>query len=126
MTNPFQQHGAFSWCELMTPDTAAAREFYQQLFGWQLADEPVNDMIYTVVKVGEQPIGGMMTLPPTMEGQPPRWGVYVTVDDIEATVQQVEALGGQVLMPPMEIPGTGRIATIRDPQGAVLSVITYL
>ncbi len=28
-------------------------------------------------------------------------------------------------MPPMEVPGVGRMAVIQDPQGASLSVIKY-
>jgi predicted enzyme related to lactoylglutathione lyase len=34
-------------------------------------------------------------------------------------------LGGKVLMPPMDIPTVGRMAVIQDPQGAVISIITY-
>jgi uncharacterized protein len=33
MINPFEQHGAFSWCELMTTDLQAAEAFYVSLFG---------------------------------------------------------------------------------------------
>ena len=34
-------------------------------------------------------------------------------------------LGGQVLMPPMDIPTVGRMAVLKDPLGAVISAITY-
>ncbi len=53
MSNPFQQHGAFSWFELMTSDQAAAKQFYSELFDWSLQDDPVEGMNYTVVKVGD-------------------------------------------------------------------------
>jgi uncharacterized protein len=33
MINPFEQHGVFSWCELMTTDLQAAEAFYVSLFG---------------------------------------------------------------------------------------------
>jgi predicted enzyme related to lactoylglutathione lyase len=36
MNDPFKTHGAFSWCELMTPDPEAAKRFYGTLFGWTL------------------------------------------------------------------------------------------
>jgi uncharacterized protein len=52
MTNVFQQQGAFSWCELMTTDTTAAKEFYSRLFGWEMIDRPVEGMTYTVLKAG--------------------------------------------------------------------------
>jgi hypothetical protein len=38
MNDPFKTHGAFSWCELMTPDPEAAKRFYGTLFGWTLED----------------------------------------------------------------------------------------
>jgi uncharacterized protein len=120
-----QQHGAFSWFELMTTDTAAAKEFYARIFGWGMRDQPMEDMIYTVLKVGDQEVGGLMAMPPDMPKRPPYWGVYVTVDDVDASVKLVEELGGQVKVPPMDIPGVGRFAIIQDPQGAMLSIITY-
>ena len=47
--NPTQYHGAFSWCELMTTDTSAAKDFYSQLFGWRMEDQPLQGITYTVV-----------------------------------------------------------------------------
>jgi uncharacterized protein len=125
MINPFGQHGAFSWCELMTTDLQAAEAFYVNLFGWTMADGPVEGMEYRVMSAGGQPIGGMMTIPPDMPPMPPHWGTTVTVEAVEATLQKVEALGGKVLMQPQEIPTVGKFAIIQDPQGAVITVITY-
>jgi predicted enzyme related to lactoylglutathione lyase len=129
MANVFQQHGAFSWSELMTTDAASAKDFYARLFGWQMRDQSVGgsmgDMIYTVVKAGDQEMGGLMTMPPHMQGIPPHWGVYVTVEDVDASAKLAEELGGQIKVPPMDIPDVGRFAVIQDPQGAVLSIITY-
>jgi predicted enzyme related to lactoylglutathione lyase len=125
MTNVFQQHGAFSWSELMTTDVSAAKEFYGRLFGWGMEDGPVNGVDYTVVKAGDQSIGGLMQMPPNMQGTPSYWGAYVTVDDVDASTQLVEALGGRVLMPATDIPGVGKFSLIQDPQGAMLSIITY-
>ena len=122
----FQTPGAFSWCELMTTDPTAASEFYGKLFGWTL--ETMNmGMPYTVLKVGEAAIGGIMGMPPgAAPGMPPMWMTYVTVADVDALVKQVESLGGKVHMPPTDIPTVGRFAVIQDPQGAVLNVITYV
>ncbi len=125
MTNPFKQPGAFSWCELLTSDADAAKAFYGRLFGWTLMDGDVGGMTYTSIKAGDSEVGGMMTMPPDMQGRPPFWGVYVTVADIDATVQLAQELGATVLVPPMEIPDIGRFSMIRDPQGATFNVIAY-
>lgn len=126
MINPFQQHGAFSWCELMTTDLKGAEAFYGKLFGWTMTDGPVEGMEYRIVSAGGQGVGGMMHLPPDMQQMPPHWGATVTVEDLEATVKMTEALGGKVLMQPQNIPTVGKFAVIQDPQGAVITVITYL
>jgi uncharacterized protein len=49
----------------------------------------------------------------------------VTVDDVDATTQMSAELGGKVLMQPHEIPTVGRFSVIQDPQGAVITLITY-
>lgn len=119
------KHGAFSWSELMTSDVAAAKAFYSQLFGWTTEDMSMPDMNYTVVKVADQSVGGIMATPPEAQGMPPMWGVYVTVTDVDATAKRTEELGGKVLVAPQDIPNVGRFCVIQDPQGAVISAITY-
>jgi uncharacterized protein len=119
------QPGAFSWCELMTTDTTAATKFYSQLFGWGIVERPMSGMMYHVLNVGERSVGGLMAMPPDAPAMPPQWGVYVTVEDVDASAQLATDLGGQVKIPPMDIPDVGRFALIQDPQGAVLSIISY-
>ena len=86
----------------------------------------MGDGPYHVLKVGDAAVGGIMGKPPgTPADMPSMWGCYVTVKNIDQTLATVRQLGGGVLMEPMEVQGVGRMAVIRDPQGAVLSVIQY-
>lgn len=121
----YKTHGAFSWCELMTTDPAAAAAFYGNLFGWAVQDMDMGSGSYLVVKAGEAAVGGIMGMPPGAPARPPAWGCYVTVDNVEQTLARCGELGGQTLMPPMDVPGVGRMAVLRDPQGAVLSIMAY-
>jgi predicted enzyme related to lactoylglutathione lyase len=59
----------------------------------------------------------------TAGGARPGWFGYVGVDDVDATVARIEAAGGQVQMPPTDIPEAGRIAMVADPQGAPFYVM---
>jgi predicted enzyme related to lactoylglutathione lyase len=118
-------HGAFSWCELMTDDPEAAGRFYGQLLGWTTENMDMGTGPYHVIKAGDSSVGGIMGKPPGGEKQPPFWACYVTVDDIDATAARCSALGGKVCMPPMDIPGVGRMAVLQDPQGATFNAITY-
>lgn len=127
MSNPFAQHGAASWIELMTTNVDAAKVFYRELLGWTLHDEPMMEDggIYTVIKAGATEIGGMMSKPPPLEHVPPNWGAYITVDDVDATAAKAQALGATTIVPVTEIPKVGRFYVFQDPQGAVISVMTY-
>ena len=119
------RHGAFSWGELMTTDQEGAKSFYRNLFGWQTEDMSMEGVNYTVAKIGDDPVGGIMLQPPECREMPPTWGLYVTVENIDATAAKVEELGGQILKAPTDIPEVGRFCVLQDPQGAVLSVISY-
>ena len=126
MNEDSMKHGAFGWTELMTTDVEAAKEFYTSLFGWETEEAPMEGMKYTVVKVDGQPVGGIMTTPPDCKAMPPCWGVYVTVDDVDATAGQVERLGGKLIRPPTDIPEVGRFCVLQDPQGGAICAITYV
>ncbi|MEW5734242.1 MAG: VOC family protein [Thermodesulfobacteriota bacterium] len=125
MENRYTKHGAFSWNELMTRDVEGAKRFYAELFGWELT--PFEGMDYNVVKAGGEEQGGIMPMPPgTPPQMPSTWNCYVTVDDVDKTVEKAKSLGGQVLFGPMDIPKVGRFCFLMDPQGAAIAVITYL
>ncbi|HEV7573682.1 MAG TPA: VOC family protein [Thermoanaerobaculia bacterium] len=107
------------WNELMTPDIEGAREFYKNLFGWNLKISPE----YTEIDLGSTGIGGMMHLTPEMQGMPTAWTPYFCVADADATLEKIKSSGGKVYMGPHEIPNTGRFAVCGDPQGAMFNII---
>jgi predicted enzyme related to lactoylglutathione lyase len=127
-----QIHGKFIWCELMTPDTRAAGEFYASVIGWNVKELKMDGMpSYFLFEMGEGDkcpgIGGMMNFPPELEGKvPPNWTGYVAVDDVDETAKQFAALGGSVRRAPENIPGIGRFAVVADPHGAVICIMTPL
>ena len=64
--------------------------------------------------------GGVLTLTDEMlaKARRPIWIGYIHVADVDAAVEAIEADGGEVLMPPWDQPGVGRLAMVADPQGA--------
>ncbi len=126
MEDKFARHGAFSWFELMTADVEGAEAFYGKLFGWTTERmEMEGGMTYHVIKVGGDAAGGIMSMPSRAGEMPSMWGIYVTVDDVDAAAGAVKEMGGHVLVEPQDIPQVGRFCVIQDPKGAVLSIITY-
>src|SRR6476659_4697611 len=126
MEDSRNKHGRFSWNELLTTDPAAAKEFYTELFGWTTQAWPMGNFDYTIVKAGEADVGGIMPIPEMSKGMPPSWGAYVTVDDVDATAAKAENLCFNNIAATTEIPTVGRFTVIQDPQGAVISAITYV
>jgi len=125
MTADPSRHGVPSWFELMASDRDRAVKFYQDLFGWRAVDANVPGFDYTVMHLGDSMVAGMMQITPEMGSFPSHWGVYCTVDDVDATASQVEQLGGSIILPLMDIPQTGRLVGFASPQGVMLYAMTY-
>jgi uncharacterized protein YbjT (DUF2867 family) len=49
--------------------------------------------------------------------------LYVAVDDPDRTTGKAKELGASALMEPMDVPKVGRLAVLRDPQGATFGII---
>jgi uncharacterized protein len=124
MANP---PGSFIWYELLTTDLDGARRFYDSVVGLKIPAEPTpGDMDYRMIGTpGGENVGGTMQLSAEMTegGANPGWLAYVGVDDVDSTVARIAAAGGQVQMPPSDIPQAGRVAMVADPQGAPFYVM---
>ena len=114
-------HGQFVWYELTTPDPEASKRFYQPLVGW--STQPF-DNDYSMWTLGGEPLGGIFRLGPEQQAQgiPPNWMPYVEVDSVDQTAQKGASLGGKIVVPPADIPNTGRFAVLQDPQGATFGI----
>lgn len=121
----FDRHepGSFSWAELATTDSDAAKKFYNGLFGWSYSDSPAGpDMIYTRVKKEGKDAGALYKLGPQQEGVPPHWNTYFTVTSADQTTAKAKQLGATALMEPFDVMEYGRMAILQDPQGATFSI----
>lgn len=122
MSDFMHTHGAPSWIQHMGSDPAAARKFYEQTLGWTVADMPMQDgSSYAGIMVGEGPVGGFLPRP-VPDGA---WMIYITVDDVDARFERAVEAGAAGISAPQDYPGVGRMATITDPYGATISLVTY-
>jgi len=117
MTNSIS---SFVWYELMSTDVAAAKSFYGNLVGWNAQDVPMPGMTYTLLRVGDRQVGGMMTMPPQLcdAGMKPSWTAHIGVQDVDAAAAKLQQLGGKIHRPPTDIADVGRFAAVADRQGA--------
>jgi predicted enzyme related to lactoylglutathione lyase len=118
------------WWEIVTPDPERFQAFHGQLWGWTFrtefeGPEAEIDYDYWLVLTGEDVIGGLQRAAPG--DPPPAVGtrLYVEVDDLEATFDQVIAAGGSIERPRTALGGDDRwFGTILDPTGVSLGVWT--
>jgi predicted enzyme related to lactoylglutathione lyase len=115
--------GRFIWHELVSPDPKAAIGFYAELFGWKPREMDMGPGgTYTILQAGDRDVGGALPKEAT-KGIPAHWNLYFTTRDVDASVSQIEGLGGKVLTKPQDIPNVGRFAILTDPQGAAFSLL---
>jgi len=113
--------GTFSWTELSTTDSEAAKAFYTELFGWEAEELPVGDgMVYTMLRQGGLEVAALYRQ--MQEGAPPNWLSYVTVEDADAAAAKARELGATLISEPFDVMEVGRMSVIQDPQGAVFAV----
>lgn len=115
--------GTLCWNELNSRDVEKSKAFYQQVFGWAGDTNQMGPMTYTEWKLDGETIGGMAEMGPQFPADvPPHWLVYFAVDDADATAARAVELGGQVVVPAMDIP-PGRFAVLADPHGAPFAIL---
>ncbi|HEY7450258.1 MAG TPA: VOC family protein [Vicinamibacterales bacterium] len=117
--------GALCWTELYTGDMQKAIAFYTGLFDWTAKPMENSPTPYTLFhfKGQDKMAGGAMEITKEMQGMPPHWLPYFQVDDTDIIVARAKELGGNVVVPAMDIPNVGRMATLADPQGAAFAVV---
>ncbi len=111
--------GGMVWCEVNTPDAAAACDFYGKLFA--LTPQKMEGMEYFIMHHGDEMVSGVLQMDAQWEGIPPHWMGYFGVENTDATLEKVVACGGKVAVPAFDTP-YGRMAVISDPAGAVISI----
>jgi uncharacterized protein len=108
-----------SWAmsSLHTSDVSKAQTFYGAMFGWDL--ESVPDVAFSLWRQS----GRVVAVVTATDGTavPPHWSVNFAVHDADSTARRAVALGGSILMAPMDTPGF-RNAVIGDPQGGFFAV----
>jgi predicted enzyme related to lactoylglutathione lyase len=113
--------GMPSWVDLGTPDTQAAAAFYGGLFGWAAEMDPRPEAGgYGLFTLRGKRVAG---LGPQMNPEmPPFWTVYVTVGDVDETLQRAKDAGGSVVAGPMDVFDAGRMGVLQDRTGSYISV----
>jgi predicted enzyme related to lactoylglutathione lyase len=115
------------WNELLTPDVGRASQFYSDVLGVSADTHPVpwaTVPTYTTFSAAGRQVAGVAPVADgALEEAPPHWNVYFNVVDADESVAQAEALGAKLSVPAYDLEGTGRMATLTDPHGALFCLM---
>ena len=116
--SPSIPNGKICYLQIPALDVERSAAFYEAVFGWNIRRRDGGDIAFddTVGQVSGRWITDRPAAPE------PGLLVYVMVDSVQATLEKILELGGEVVTP-VTAQGPGEaIATFRDPAGNVLGL----
>ena len=108
--------GVPCWVTNLQHDVPTARDFYGEIFGWEMESGPEEVAPYALARLRGRDVAAIGTLPaPDMSAT---WVMEVSTDDLAATVAAVRDAGGQVLQEEVDFSPVGKLGVFVDPVGA--------
>ena len=113
--------GTIGWIDLTVPDAVVVREFYQKVVGWDSAPISMGeyDDFCMLPKESDDPVCGVCHAKGSNKEIPPQWMIYIVVEELEKSLQEVKSSGGELVSDIKTITGQGSFCIIKDPAGAM-------
>jgi len=115
--------GKIGWTDLTVPDATGIRDFYAAVVGWRPEAVDMDGYAdFNMVPPGDDDaVAGICHARGQNANIPPVWLVYITVENLAASLAEATKRGATVVDGPREA-GGGGFAVIRDPAGAVCAL----
>jgi uncharacterized protein len=136
------EHGTLNFNVLNTRDPEAAKRFYGSVFGWttytgtgefftlpgygdylERLTPGIRKMTADYGVAGFEEV--VAAIQPLGDEGPAHWSVTFATDDADATAARARELGGEIVMPPVDVPWA-RITVITDPQGGTFTASKFV
>ena len=119
--SPTPKPGEISWTDLTVEQAEQVRDFYEAVVGW--TPEPLSMGTYSdfVMNANGTGTAGICHARGSNADLPPVWLIYITVDDLDHSLDECERLGGSLVSAPRSY-GGGRYCVIKDPSGAACAL----
>lgn len=115
--------GKIGWVDLTVGDAEEVSAFYRDVVGWKIEGVEMGGyQDYCMLPAEGGAVAGVCHARGTNEGIPAQWLIYITVADLEQSLERCRALGGEVVRAARGLGGMGRFAVVRDPAGAVCAL----
>ena len=111
--------GTIVWRDLTVPDAGSLQQFYCDVVGWR--SESFEGDFNMIPPGASDPVAGICHARGVNANLPAQWLLYVSVSDLDRSLRTAKELGGTVVDGPRPS-GSGRLAVIQDPAGAVIAL----
>lgn len=116
--------GKLVWFDLTVQNADKIRDFYSDVTGWKYTRHEMGgyEDYCMIPPYDESPVAGICHATGPNAGVPPQWLIYITVENVAASIERCVALGGKVVDGPRNV-GDKPFCVIQDPAGAVSAII---
>ncbi|MEM9057111.1 MAG: VOC family protein [Pseudomonadota bacterium] len=101
----------FVFFDIAGPDSGALSRFYSDVFGWSIDD------------AGQVSVSVQSPLDVAFRQDPAEHRMYIGVADVTQTLNAIEAAGGSIDAPRLEVPGVVVLGLFRDPAGNPMGLV---
>lgn len=116
--------GRVVWMDLTVPNADDVSEFYSKVAGWDILGLDMGgykDYCMNDPRTGET-VAGVCHARGVNAHLPPQWLIYLSVENLDESLQAVEANGGKVLGDKRSDGKGGHYCLVQDPAGAYLMI----
>jgi len=118
--------GSITWHDLTIHNADLVRDFYCKVVGWQTEPLDMGEYRdYSMKDAAGNSVTGICHAKGPNRDLPPHWLAYITVENLDRSIDRCRELGGKVITGPHSYGGMGRYAVIQDPAKAVVALFEY-
>ena len=115
--------GKIGWTDLTVEAADSVRDFYSAVVGWKAEGVPMGGYEdYCMVPEEGGAVAGVCHARGANAGIPAQWLIYINVANLDESLRQCRARGGEIVRPSKGMGGQGKFAIVRDPAGAVCAL----
>lgn len=119
-----KKNGSVVWIDLTVPDATKVSQFYSKVIGWDIVGLNMGDYEDYCMNDPEsgETMAGICHARGVNASLPAQWLPYMSVDSIDASLEEVIANGGKILGDKRSDGKGGYYCLIQDPAGAYLMI----
>lgn len=119
------QTGTIGWIDLTVDNADQVRDFYASVAGWSHEGVDMGGYSDYVMKApgSGKGVAGICHARGLNADLPPQWLIYITVENIDRSIENCLAGGGRVISGPKNHGSELRYCVIADPAGAAVALI---